>query len=86
MQLKVNNKIPQPTKVMFGSLMEGEIFIDKEGDLCMVTEEVSTSDFGRKHLVNCVVLSGRGSGIMATMDSKDIVTIVKAELNILNYE
>jgi len=86
MKLKVNNKIPQMTKVKFGSLMNGEIFIDEVGDLCMVVGEACLSNPDRHNLVNCVVLSGPSIGTVVVMDDDDIVTIVKAELNILNYE
>lgn len=83
MELKVNNKIPQPTKVMFGSLMKGEIFMDEEGDFCMVLDEFYLCD---NDLVNCIILSGPAMGEVRKMDSKEIVVTVKAEMNILGYE
>lgn len=83
MQLKVNNKIPKPNEVYFDSLTKGEIFLDREGDYCMVLYEVEVCG---DDYVNCIILSGPAIGEACKVDDKECVIPVKAELTVLEYE
>lgn len=83
MKLAVTNKIPKPNEVYFDSLTKGEIFLDREGDYCMVLYEVEVCG---NDYVNCVILSGPAMGEVCKVDDKECVIPVKAELAILEYE
>lgn len=83
MKLTLTNKIPQPNQVCFDSLTKGEIFLDREGDYCMVLYEVEVCG---DDYVNCVILSGPAIGEACKVDDKECVIPIKAELTVLEYE
>ena len=83
MKLTLTNKIPRPNEVYFNSLTKGEIFLDREGDYCMVLDEVEVCG---DDYVNCVILSGPAIGEACKVDDKECVIPIKAELTVLEYE
>lgn len=83
MKLMLNDTLSKEKNVYLKDLEFSQIFTDNDGDYCMKIkpeEEVSGE------ILTAVVLSGACIGDCLAYDEKALVTPVKAELTILEYE
>lgn len=82
MKLILKDNFPKEKGVRIVDLDLGQIFIDSNGDYCMVIQPEKDC-MGEE--LTAVAVSGPSIGALLAYDGDTLVTPVNAELNILGY-
>ena len=82
MKLILKDNLPKEKGVRIVDLDLGQIFIDSDGDYCMVIQPEEDC-MGEE--LTAVAVSGPSIGVLLAYDGNTLVIPVNAELNILGY-